>query len=393
MNKNKIGVIAAAVAIIGATAWYLNGVGEPARPAAGAKGAAQPPTVVSVVKPQRQDVPVVVQSNGTVTPVSSVDLHPQVTSTIRTVHIKEGQFVKAGELMFSLDDRGDRANADKARAQIARDQAALADVERQYKRSQELVAQKFLAQSALDTLRSQVDAARALLAADQAALRATGVSVSYNAIRAPMAGRVGAIDVFPGSLVQPATKLTSVTQLDPINVAFTLPEAALGKLLAAQKSGTVKVEAVAGEAGKPVTGTVSFIDNAVDPQAGIIRVKARFDNRDNSLWPGQYVTTRMTVQTLPDAVVIPQTAIITNTRGTFVYVVDADQSARQVPVARLHGFGLQAAVSGLTGDEQVITDGKQNLRPGGKVRLAQPDGAPNGQPKGGATRVATKEPS
>jgi multidrug efflux system membrane fusion protein len=393
MNKKNIGVIAAAVAIIGATAWYLQGAGEPAKPAAGAKGAAQPPTVVSVVKPQRQDVPVVVQSNGTVTPVSSVDLHPQITSTIRTVHIKEGQFVKSGELMFSLDDRGDRANADKARAQIARDQAALADVERQYKRSQELVAQKFLAQSALDTLRSQVDAARALLAADQAALRSTGVSVSYNAIRAPMSGRVGAIDVYPGSLVQPATKLTSVTQLDPINVAFTLPEAALGKLLAAQKSGAVKVEAIAGEAGKPVTGTVSFIDNTVDPQAGIIRVKARFDNRDNSLWPGQYVTTKMTVQTLPGAVVIPQTAIITNTRGTFVYVVDADQSARQMPVARLHGFGLLAAVSGLAGDEQVITDGKQNLRPGGKVKLAEPAGKQNGQPKGEATRVAVKEPS
>ena len=178
MNKKNIGVIAAAVAIIGAAAWYLHGAGEPAkaRGGAGAKGArGQPPTVVNVVKPQRQDVPVVLQSNGTVTPVSTVDLHPQTTSTIRTVHIKEGQFVKAGELMFSLDDRGDRANVDKAHAQIARDQAALADVERQYKRSQELVAQKFLAQSAVDTLRSQVEAARALLAADQAALRSTGV--------------------------------------------------------------------------------------------------------------------------------------------------------------------------------------------------------------------------
>jgi multidrug efflux system membrane fusion protein len=388
MNKKNIGVIAAAVAIIGATAWYLQGAGEAPRSAAGAKGAAQPPTVVSVIKPQRQDVPVEVRSNGTVTPVSSVELHPQITSTIRTVHIKEGQFVKTGELMFSLDDRADRANVDKARAQIARDQAALADVERQYKRSEELVAQKFLAQSALDTLRSQVDSARALLAANQAALRATGVSASYNTIRAPMSGRVGAINVFPGSLVQPATTLTSVTQLDPINVAFTLPESALGKLLAAQKNGAVKVDAIAGEAGKPVTGTVSFIDNAVDPVAGIIRVKARFDNRDSSLWPGQYVTTRLTLQTLAGAVVIPQTAIITSTRGTFVYVVDADQSARQVPVARLHGFGLHAAVSGLAGDEQVITEGKQNLRPGGKVKLAEP-----AAPKGGPTRVATKDPS
>ena len=374
MSKPSIGVIAAAIAIVGATAWYLHSAGKhDDTPAAGAKGAAAPATVVSVVKPLKQDVPVVLQSNGTVTPLSTVDLRPQTTSTIRTVHIKEGQFVKKGDLLFSLDDRSDAANVDKANAQIARDQAALADVERQYKRSQELMAQKFLAQSALDTLKSQVDAARALLKADQAALRSSGVSASYNSIRAPMAGRVGAINVYPGSLVQLTTSLTTITQLDPISVSFTLPETALGDLIAAQKRGKVEVQATPNSSvnAKPVTGTISFIDNTVDPLSGTIRVKGQFDNRDSSLWPGQYVNTRVTVQTIVGAVVIPQTAIIINTRGTFVYVVDADQSAKQVPVARLHAFGLNAAVSGLTGDEQVITDGKQNLRPGGKVKLAE----------------------
>jgi multidrug efflux system membrane fusion protein len=373
MSKPSLGVIAAALAIVGATAWYLVAAGNQAPAGANKAGAAQSATVVSVIKPLRQDVPVALQSNGTVTPLSTVDLRPQTTSTIRTVHIKEGQFVKKGELLFSLDDRSDAANVDKANAQIARDQAALADVERQYKRSAELVAQKFLAQSALDTLKSQVDSARALLKADQAALRSSGVSASYNAIRAPMAGRVGAINVYPGSLVQLSTSLTTITQLDPITVSFTLPETALGDLLAAQKRGKVAVQATphSGMNAKSVTGAISFIDNTVDPLSGTIRVKAQFDNRDSSLWPGQYVNTRITVQTLADAVVIPQTAIIINTRGTFVYVVDADQSARQVPVARLHAWGLNAAVSGLTGDEQVITDGKQNLRPGGKVKLAE----------------------
>ncbi|MDB5949334.1 MAG: efflux transporter periplasmic adaptor subunit [Massilia sp.] len=399
MNKKNIGVIAVAIAIIGGTAWFLHGAGEPsANPATGAAagpgakggaGGGQPPTVVNVVKPVRQDVPVVLQSNGTVTPLSSVDLHPQITSTIRKVHIKEGQFVKAGELMFSLDDRGDVANVDKARAQIARDQAALADVERQYKRSEELVGQKFLSQSALDTLRSQVDSARAVLSADQAALRSTGVSVSYNTIRAPQAGRVGAINVFPGSLVQPATALTSVTQLNPISVSFTLPESALGGLLAAQKRGAVAVEANAGSTGASATGQLTFIDNTVDPVTGTIRVKAQFDNRDSSLWPGQYVNAKVTVQTLNGAIVIPQSAIIVNTRGTVVYVVDADQSARLVPVARLHSFGANAAVSGLAGDEQVITEGKQNLRPGGKVKVSGPDGVK----KPADTRIAKKDAS
>jgi RND family efflux transporter MFP subunit len=190
-----------------------------------------------------------------------------------------------------------------------------------------------------------------------------------------------------------ATSLTTITQLDPINVAFTLPEAALADLLAAQKRGGIMVQASAGNGaanGKPAAGKLSFIDNTVDPLAGTIRVKAQFDNRDSALWPGQYVNARVTVQTLPDAVVIPQTAIISNTRGTFVYVVDADQTAKQLPVARLHAFGLYAAVSGLSGEEQVITEGKQNLRPGGKVRLADAD-ADAGKPKRGPTRVAKKD--
>jgi multidrug efflux system membrane fusion protein len=376
MKKKNLGLIAGVVVIVGAAAWYLNQGpgGHAAKGAAGTRGGkdgVQAPTAVNVVAPLRQDVGIVLQANGTVRPLSSVDLHPQTTSTIRQVHIKEGQFVKAGDLMFSLDDRGDRANVDKSQAQVARDQAALADLERQYKRSQELFAQKFIAQSAVDTLHSQVEAARALLSSNVAALRASRVSASYTTIRAPMAGRVGAINVFPGSLVQLSTSLTTITQLDPINVAFTLPESALGSLLAAQKRGPVTIEASVGPGGKPITGTLSFVDNTVDPASGAIRVKGLFDNRDTGLWPGQYVNARVTVQTLKDALVIPQAAIITNARGTFVYVVEKDRSARQVAVERVYAFGLNAAVSGLSGDEQVITEGKQNLRPGGKVRLAE----------------------
>jgi RND family efflux transporter MFP subunit len=280
--------------------------------------------------------------------------------------------------MFTLDDRADRANVDRAQGQVARDQATLADLERQYKRSQDLFAQKFIAQSAVDTLHSQVEAARALLKADAASVRASHVSASYTEIRAPMAGRVGAINVYPGSLVQLATSLATITQLDPVNVAFTLPESALGSLLEAQKAGRVEVEARAGAQGKPVKGFLSFIDNTVDPSTGTIRVKAEFDNRDTSLWPGQYVNTRVTVNTIKDAFVIPQNAIITNARGTYVYVVDPDKSARMIPVTRVYGFGVNAAVTGLSGTEQVITEGKQNLRPGGKVRLAEGGGKHEG---------------
>lgn len=385
-KKSAVFLVLVLVAGSGALAWYVGGAAAPAGQQQGKSASGQAPTVVNVVTPVKRDVAVVLQASGTVTPVSSVDLHPQTTSTIRTVHIKEGQFVKAGTLMFSLDDRADRANVDKAAAGIARERAALADLERQYRRSVELYEQKFIARSALDTLRSQVDAARAGLGAGAAALQAERVTASYSAIRAPMAGRVGAINVYPGSLVQPSTSLTSVTQLDPVDVAFTLPEAALADLLAAQRSGAVAVEASTGAAGKPVLGTLSFIDNTVDPKAGTIRVKARFDNRDTLLWPGQYATTRVTVRTLKDALVIPQAAIVTSSAGTSVYVVDAAQRAKPVPVVRLHSFGQEAAVAGLAGGEQVITEGKQNLRPGGQVRLA---GAPGtGQRRAAPTAVA-----
>ena len=126
---------------------------------------------------------------------------------------------------------------------------------------------------------------------------------------------------------------------------------------------------------KELTGALSFIDSTVDPVAGVIRVKAQFDNKVTSLWPGQYVNAQLVSHVLPNATVIPQNAIISNTRGTFIYAVDGDQSARVVPVKRLHAFGDFAAVSGLKGNEQVIVDGKQNLRPGGKVRIATADKA------------------
>jgi RND family efflux transporter MFP subunit len=377
MKKTTLIVLAGAAAAIGAGGWYYTQpAAEPARQAAGpGKGGGQGqqgPTPVNVVSPQRRDVPVLLSANGTVSPISTVDLHPQTTSTIVKVHIKEGQFVKQGELMFSLDSRSENANVEKAQAQVMRDRATLADLERQYQRSMDLLAQKFIAQGAVDTLRSQVEQARAVLNADLAATQAVKVDASYTSIRAPMTGRVGAINVYPGSLVQLSTSLTTVTQLNPINVAFTLPESALAGLLAAQQAGAVAVEVESG--GQQFKGKLSFIDNAVDPMAGVIRVKAEFDNAKTQLWPGQYVGTKLTVQTLKDVLVVPQNAIISNTRGTFVYTVAPDQTAVVANVKRLHTFGPYAAVTGLNGDEKIIVEGKQNLRPGGKVRVADAEG-------------------
>ncbi len=378
MNKKTVGWLLGLALCAGAGAWYLTARG--AAPAAG-KGA-PPPVTVNVVQARRQDVPVQLQGNGSVTPLSSVDLHPQTTSTIAKVHIREGQFVKAGELLFTLDARSEQANTDKAQAQLARDQAASSDLERQYRRGMELLGRNFIAQGAVDTLKSQLESARALVTADLAAVRAAQVDAGYTSIRAPMAGRVGAIPVYPGTLVQLATSLTTVTQLDPINVSFTLPESSLTALLAAQQAGAVAVTATVGEAGKRVEGKLSFIDNTVDPSTGVIRVKAEFGNGATQLWPGQYVHVGLTLQTLKEALVIPQNAIIDNSGATFVYTMEPDHSAKMRPVKRLYAFGPNVAVSGLAGDEQVIVDGKQNLRPGAPVRLAEAAKPARAQTKG-----------
>ena len=390
MKKTSVAIVVGAALCIGGGIWYFNHsstAGEGGQAGKGGKGGAQAPTTVSVIKPLRQDVPMVLQANGSVTPISSVDLHPQTTSTITKVHIREGQSVKQGELMFTLDARSEHANVDKAQAQVLRDRASVADLERQLKRNQELLSKNFIAQGAVDTLQSQLDAARALLAADQAALRAAQVDSSYTVLRAPQGGRVGAINVYAGSLVQPTTSLTSITQLDPIDVAFTLPESSLSGLLSAQKAGAAAVTALLADAGgKQLDGKLSFIDNAVDPATGVIKVKARFNNGGTDLWPGQYVNTQLTVRTLKDALVIPQNAIITNTTGIFVYSMEPDNTAKMRKIARVYAFGPNAVVTGLNGDEQVIVDGKQNLRPGSKVRLADKhkaaDGAaaPQGKP-------------
>jgi RND family efflux transporter MFP subunit len=162
--------------------------------------------------------------------------------------------------------------------------------------------------------------------------------------------------------------LAQITQLDPIHVSFTLPEKELPALLAARKLGKIKVQASLPNSSQWLDGHLSFIDNAIDPQAGNIKIKAEFDNRQQQLWPGQYVQAQLTVATMKNAIVVPIAAIVTNAYGKSVYIVDGQQSAKQIPVSLNYSFGTQAVVSGLQGGEKVIVDGKQNLRPGGKVK-------------------------
>nr|WP_176667910.1 efflux RND transporter periplasmic adaptor subunit [Variovorax sp. SG517] len=356
----------------------------------GAAAGGGAPALVTLATAKKQDVPVTVQVNGSVVSLNSVDLRPQVTNTVSAVHVKEGQFVKAGQLLFSLDDRNDQANLARAKAQQQKDEATMADLERQYRRSQELVAQNFIAKSAADATLSQLEAQRAAVAADRAAVQSAQVALGYATLRAPIAGRIGAVNIYPGTLVQPTLSLVTVTQLDPIAVSFPVPEANLQDLLEAARSRS-KVEAVVPGRKEPLNGTLDFVDNTVDPTIGTVRAKAVFANADQSLWPGQFVATRITVRTLGGATVVPAAALMMLSDGASLYVVDQAKTATRRKVKALHTFGTQVAVSGIEPGEQVVIEGSQNVRPGGKVRVdekapAVAPGAP-GAPSNGTTGV------
>lgn len=354
------------------------------------------PQAVSLSMAQKRDVPVTIEATGTVVSLNTVDVRPQVSSTIREVAIKEGQFVKRGDLLFSFDDRADRANLEKAQAQLLRDKASLADLERQWSRAQELRAQNFIAQSAADTVLSQLEAQRALVGADEAAVHASQVAHSYNAIRSPLGGRAGAIAVYPGSLVAPTgPALVTISQIDPIGVTFAVPEAQLGSLLAGGTRESAQIHVQLPDAPQQrqspeaLEGAVSFVDNTVDSATGTIRVKGSLANPKHQLWPGQFVTVRMTLYVMKDAIVVPQAAIILRGNERSVYVVDAAGQAQLKRVQQRYAAGEIAVVEGLQPGERVVLEGKQNLRPGTPVREAQagPGKAASSPASGGGTRA------
>jgi RND family efflux transporter MFP subunit len=307
------------------------------------------------------------KANGSVFPLASVDIKSQTNSVVTKLHIRDGEFVRAGQPLFSLDSRADEANLAKARAQLTKDQAALADAQRQYKRAMELKAQNFVAQSALDSAQTAVESANATLASDEAAIDAARVAVSYGKINSPLSGRAGALSVTIGTAVQSnTTTLITITQLDPISVNFNLPQRNLADAIAALKSGGAKVTATLADNGGSFQGRLSFVDNAVDPSSGTVRARALFANKDGRLWPGAFVEISQTINTLKDTVVVPQAALIQSSRGTIVYVVE-DGKALLRPVKQVSSQSGEAAVTGINAGDSVVVDGKQNLRPGAPV--------------------------
>jgi RND family efflux transporter MFP subunit len=395
MKNNTVRALALALLATLAACGKDDGSAPAARaasaPASGA-GAGGPPVSVSTVVAQQRDFSVQLEATGTVTPLSLVEVKPQISATISKVHIREGQFVKAGQPLFTLDARTEETNVAKANAQLQKDMAALADAQRQHARSKELFAQNFVSQAAVDQNLTQVQAQQAVVAASRAALRAAQVELSYSRIIAPAAGRAGIVNVFPGTLVQPSSPaLVTITQLDPIAVTFNLPQRNLGDALQSLRAGGGKVDAALPEGRGTLSGKLAFVDNTVDAASGTVKVRAVFDNKDEKLWPGAFVGVRLAIQTIPGAIVVPQAAIVQGARGRVVYVVEAGNKAAARTIEVVHAAGPDAVVTGVKPGDRVVLDGRQNLRPGATVVERPADGpsAPRGARSAGAAASGT----
>lgn len=355
------------------TQW--TGVRVAARPAPTEAPANRPqpqavPVVVAAV--ERKAVPVAFEAVGTVQAIASIPLKARVDSQITEVHVSEGAKVSAGDLLFTLDSRTLVAQLAQADAQVQRDIAQLAQARRDLARAENLLTQKVTSEVTRDTAATAVKVQEATLAADTANRENLAAQLSYTEIRSPVSGRIGSIPAKIGTFVRQAdtAPLATVNQMDPIYVVFSVPQARLPGLRAAIASGNAAVEVNTPHGSS--TGTIAFIENAIDPATGTVPIKASMPNGEEDLWPGAFVTVRIILERQNDAVAVPTAAVQMGQRGAYVFVVQNGTSVKLRPVQLARTVGSDAVIaSGLEPGEQVVTDGVLRLVDGAHVTVGQ----------------------
>lgn len=344
---------------------------KPAGPAAA--GGGQPPVPVQVATVQRVDVPRVVESVGSVQALRTVAVKSQVDGMIAQIHFKEGDEVKAGDLLVTLDRRPFENSLRIARADLANAKAEATKATADVVRYQQLTAQDAISKEQFAQLSTKEETTRALVQAKEAAVANAELLLGYSQIRAPIAGRTGQLILHEGALVKANDvnqSIVTLNQLSPIAAAFSVPEGTLGAIRAAFADGTATVAVSDRSSNVARTdGKLSFVDNAVDPTTGTITLKALFENADHSLWPGQFVQVQTRTGIDRDALVVPASAVQVGQAGAMVYVVQAGDVAelRNVKVLRAAGDQLLIA-EGLKAGETIVTDGQLRLVPGAKVQ-------------------------
>ena len=350
--------------------------GTPPSGRGGAANAAVPVTTASAVQ---KSVPLAIEGIGTVIAASTVAVHAQITGVLTSVHFIEGDEVQQGQVIVTLDKRPFEAALNQAQATANRDLAQAANAKAQAVRYQDLLKRGIATHEQVDQIVSNAAALDATVQADRAAVESMKVQLDYATITAPLAGKTGLLQVHPGNLVRVGDTMPIVTinKITPVYVTFAIPEAGLPQLKRYMAQGRLPVTASPPDPTvAPSSGTITFVDNAVDTTTGTIKVKGTFPNTDRRLWPGQFVNVRVTLSSEPNAIVVPSLAVQTGQQGTYVFIVKADQTVDLRPVTVERVSGDQSVIkSGVNAGDIVVTDGQLRLVPGSRVSIKNAEGS------------------
>ena len=344
-----------------------------APPAGGRAGGLAPVVPVATATVSEKAIPLEIDIIGTVEAFSTVSVRAQLTGELTSVKFKEGDDVRKGQVLFTLDRRPLESALQQARANLQRDTAQAANARAQAQRYQDLAVRGIATKEQVDTTQTAAAALDATLGSDRAAVDNATVQLQYATIAAPITGRTGALMVHEGNLVRAndAAPLVVINQVTPIYVSFGIPESRLPELKQYMARGSVKVAALApNDTAGASLGRITFVDNAVDPTTGTIRIKGTFANDTRHLWPGQFVNVTVTLTTDTHAVVVPAAAVQTGQQGQYVFVVKADQTVELRPISVARAADAETVIKqGLKPGETVVTDGQLRLTSGSRVSV------------------------
>ncbi len=347
-----------------------------------------PPVPVVAATVVTRDMPLQVHAIGSVEAYSTVSVKTQITGQLMGVSFREGQEVKKGDLLFTLDKRPFEADVKKQESTLARDKAQAELAHTQVKRYQALFKEGVIAKEQYDQMQSNADALDAAVDADKAAVENARVQLLYCSIYSPINGKVGSLLIHQGNMIKANdVPLVTINEIQPIRVAFTVPEQYLDDIKRFSRAGKLPVQVTIPGDPKPVVGKLSFIDNTVDPTTGTIKLKGEFANQDRRLWPGQFVDVNLTLSTQRNALVVPSEAVNTGQQGQYIFVIKPDMTVEARPVKVNRSSSGQSVIdAGVTSGERVVTDGQVRLVPGSKVQIKEAllpqngPGAPESKP-------------
>jgi multidrug efflux system membrane fusion protein len=375
----SVGIVAVLVGSYFGWHYFATTKGADAGVSAKATDARGAPIPVTVARVEKADFPVYLNGLGTVQPFNTVTVGSRVDGQIVKVEFKQGLMVKEGDVLVEIDPRPYQSALDQARSKKAQDEANLKNAELNLERYTSLANKDFASKQQVDTQQAMVDQLTAQIDGDQAAIENAQTQLSYTNIKAPLSGRAGFRLVDPGNIVHASDKngIVTILQLQPISVVFTAPEEDVQQINKALEGGIVPVKALSSDGLKTLSeGRLGRVNNEVDQASGTIRMKAVFENKDNVLWPGLSVATRLLVETLKQVVVVPDDAVQRGPSGLYAFVVGDDNKVSVQPIAvSQSGDGKSVVTRGLTPGQGVVVAGQYRLQAGSIVQPTEASGS------------------